>query len=216
MDLRSEAERLLWRYVVEVVEAFGLCPWARRARERGEVRVEVLTSDDPLGPSRRAIVAAAARIAGDPQAVMGMVVLANAPLTPYDLRRRREDVMDARIQPAIAVADFHPDAALDQQTAARLVPWLRRTPDPTLQIVRLDVLDALKPSAMPGLAAQAEILAGKLVEMPPSTSDQIAAMNLETVKLGADDLAEVVADILADRDRSYAITASSRSRTGSG
>lgn len=209
MDLRAEAERLLWRYVVEVVEPFGLCPWARRAREKGEVRVEVLVSDEPRGPSRRAIVEAAARIATDPKAIMGMVVLANAPLEPYDLRRRKDDVVDAKLEPAIAVADFHPDATLDAQTAARLVPWLRRTPDPTLQIVRLSVLDALRPSALPGLAAQAEILAGRMIELPTSPSDQIAATNLATVRADEAAIAAAVTAILEDRDRTYA-TASSR------
>jgi hypothetical protein len=211
MDLRAEAERLLWRYVVEVVERFGLCPWARRARERGEVRVEVLVSDDPLGPSRRAIVEAAARIATDPVAIMGMVVLANAPLDPTGLRRRKDDVVAAKLEPAIAVADFHPDSPLDAKTAARLVPWLRRAPDPTLQIVRLSVLDDLRPPQLPGLAAQAEILAGRLHEAPVSVSDQVAAMNLDTIRADEAEVAAAVAAIHADRDRVYAeATASSR------
>jgi len=210
MDVRAEAERLLWRYVVEVVERFGLCPWARRARERGEVRVEVLVSDDPAGPSRMEIVAAATRIAQDPRAILGMVVLARAPLDPYGLRRRKDDVVDAKIEPAIAVADFHPEATFDDRTAGRLVSWLRRAPDPTLQIVRLAVLDAMKPSALPGLAAQAEILAGRLVEMPPSPSDQIADTNLATVRADPDAVAAAVQAILDDRDRSYGATASSR------
>lgn len=203
MDLRAEAERLLWRYVIEVVEAFGLCPWARRARERGEVRVEVLISDDPLGPSRRRIIEAATKIATDPVAIMGMVVLARAPLDPTGLRRRKDDVVDARIQPAIAVADFHPDAPLDATSPARLVPWLRRAPDPTLQIVRLDVLDALKPKGLTGLAAQAEILAGRLIEPPVSASDQVADMNLATIRADEAAVAAAVQAIHADRDRVY-------------
>ncbi len=209
MDLRAEAERLLWRYVVEVVEQFGLCPWARRARERGEVRVEVLVSDEPRGPSRRAIVEAATRIATDPDAIMGMVVLANAPLDCTALRRRKDDVLDAKIQPKIACADFHPDSPLDAKNAARLVPWLRRAPDPTLQIVRMSVLDDLRPPQLPGLAAQAEILAGRLHEAPVSVSDQVSEMNLATIRADEAAVAAAVAAIHADRDRVYA-TASSR------
>ena len=38
----AEVRRILDRYVVEVVESFHLCPWAKSARLGGEVAVEVL------------------------------------------------------------------------------------------------------------------------------------------------------------------------------
>ena len=33
----AEVRRILERYLVEVVERHALCPWARSARERGEL-----------------------------------------------------------------------------------------------------------------------------------------------------------------------------------
>src|ERR1051325_11752428 len=38
----AEVERILERYLVEVVERHELCPWARTARERGELAIGVL------------------------------------------------------------------------------------------------------------------------------------------------------------------------------
>jgi hypothetical protein len=196
-ELRREAERLLWRYVVEVVERFGLCPWSRRARERGEIRVEVLTGEvvDP-----REVAAAVARIADGP---MGMVVLPRARPDPAALRRLRDDLLAAR--PPIGIADFHPDAELDLGSPARAIPWLRRAPDPMLQVVQLDVLAAARAEPPPpGLAGQAAILAGRAAPPPPPVSEQISAENLRTARAEADALAAAIAAIHADRDATYA------------
>jgi hypothetical protein len=200
-QLRAEAERLLWRYVVEVVERFGLCPWARRARERGEVRVEVLTG----APTQADVEAAVARIAASPGAVMGMVVLPRATLDERELRRLRADVLAAPCAGGLAIAEFHPAAARDDSTAARVVPWLRRSPDPTLQVVRLATLAGLRDAAdAPPLVTQAAMLAGLAPAPPPSVSDQIAETNHATVRGDGPQLQATVAAIHADRDATYA------------
>lgn len=191
--LRAEAERRLWRYVIEVVERFALCPWARRARERGEIRVEVL-----LDTTHAALAAAVSRIADDPSAVMGMVVLPVASLDAPTLRRHRDVLLASRTGAAVAVgiADFHPDAPLDLSSAARLIPWLRRSPDPTLQVVRLDALAAARQvPPPPALAAQAQILAGHAAPPAPSPSAQIADDNLHTARTQLDDLTAALAAV---------------------
>lgn len=198
-ELRRQAERLLWRYVVEVVEPFGLCPWARRARERGEVRVEVLLDAAPA-----AVLAAVGRIAD--AAPIGMVVLPRAPLDLRALRRLRDEVVAARagVAPAVGVAEFHPDAPLDLSSAARAVAGLRRAPDPTLQVVRLDVLAAARAAApAPDLTVQAAILAGRAAPPPPPVADRIADGNLRTATAARARLEAALADIHADRARSY-------------
>jgi hypothetical protein len=207
MDLRQESERLLWRYLIEVVEPFGLCPWARRARERGEIRVEIVTEVAE-------VEAAVAEIAGDPGAALGMAVLAAAPIDPHGLRRLRDRVAAIRRSPPVGIADFHPDAAPDLSSAQRAIPWLRRAPDPLLQVVRLDVLASARAAAPPpGLAAQAAILAGHGPPALASVSDLVATANLATARSRTDAIAAAVAAIHADRDRTYAaIRASSRSR----
>jgi len=208
-DLAREAERLLWRYVIEVVERFALCPWSRRARERGEIRVVVLPAEE-VGLDE--IAAAVAAITAAP---MGMVVLPRARPDPARLRHLRDEVLAARAAagatPAVGIADFHPDLPVDLTTAARAVPGLRRAPDPMLQVVRLDVLDAARAAPpAPDLAAQAAILAGRAAPPPAPVSDQIAEENLRTARAEAAALAEAIAAIHADRDRSYDFRASCR------
>jgi hypothetical protein len=200
-SLPSEAERLLWRYVVEVVERFGLCPWARRARERGEVRVEVLIGQ----PTLAAIVDAAARIAD--LAVLGMIVMPRATLDPVELRRLRDDLVVVRshVVPAVGIADFHPDAEVDLSSAARAIPGLRRAPDPTLQLVRLDALAAARGAPpSPTRADQVAVLAGLGRPAALPTSEQIAADNLCIARDDFAALDQAITAIHADRDATYA------------
>src|SRR6476646_5438404 len=46
-DLARATLEVYERYAVEVVERFGFCPWARAARESGEVTLRVIFSTDP-------------------------------------------------------------------------------------------------------------------------------------------------------------------------
>src|SRR5262245_48134154 len=151
--IEAHARRLLDRYLVEVVERFDLCPWAAPARRRGDVRVEVVVPGAPAD----AVTAAVARIAADEGAALGMVVLAASSIAPAALRRLRDEL----VRPDVAIADFHPDGAGDLASPARLVPVLRRSPDPMLQVVRWSVLEAARRAPPPpDRAAQARLLAG--------------------------------------------------------
>lgn len=202
MDVvEREARRLLDRYLTEVVERFGLCPWAEPARRKGELRVEIVRNPDEVGD-------AVARIAGDARAALGMVVLAASAITPAELRRLRDDAIRADV----AIADFHPDAPGDLASPARLVPLLRRSPDPMLQVVRWSVLEAARRAPPPpDRAAQARLLAGHgpreaaHVRVP----DAIARANHDAITAaGLDALAAVLDDLARDRARAYAITGS--------
>jgi len=193
-----EARRLLDRYLTEVVERFALCPWAAATRRRGELRVEVLVPPS----SDAAVHAAVARIADDPRAAIGMVVLAGASIDALALRRLR----DAAIRPDVAIADFHPRGAGDATTPSRLVPVLRRAPDPMLQVVRWSVLHAARRSPPPpDRGAQARLLAGHADDTVPDPSDAIARANHATIAAGG--LAALVAvldELARDRDAAYA------------
>jgi hypothetical protein len=195
-----EARRLLDRYLIEVVEAFELCPWAASARRRGEIRVAIVGE----GPHVDAQVNAAIdQMSADESVAIGMVVLAAAPLTPSGLRRLRDRVLEGRRD--VAIADFHPEAAVDLTSAARLVPFLRRSPDPMLQVVPHRVLASVKrtvPSVM--RSDQLAMLAG-LQAPAPSIADKVADTNKATVvRVGPDVVAAVIEDIRRDRDHTYA------------
>ncbi|HEU5024530.1 MAG TPA: hypothetical protein VFV01_06365 [Spirillospora sp.] len=98
MDRREhEVRRLLERYLVEVVEAFELCPWARPARLAGELAVAIAWGE----PAEAAWLAAAARLLGEASALRES---AGAPLPEAemgDINRAAGTIMAA-----IGVAPF--------------------------------------------------------------------------------------------------------------
>jgi len=197
--IEREARRLLDRYLVEVVERWNLCPWAASSRRRGELRIEILVAPGGEPPD---VAPAVDRIARDPDAALGMVVLAASSIDPAALRRLR----DAAMRPDVAIADFHPAAAGDQASPARLVPVLRRSPDPMLQVVRWAVLDAARRAPPPpGRSEQARLLADLGAPPPPRVADAVAAANHRTVAdAGLDALLAVFADLARDRAAAYA------------
>jgi len=188
--------RLLDRYLVEVVETYELCPWARPARLNGELAVDVLWGQ----PTLAEWVASAEALLGRRGVLVAMVIAPEltAPLTP--IRNR----VAAAIKMA-GVADFHPDAALDLATPARLVPFLRKSPDPLLQLVPLALLEAVR-GAPPviDLTNQAEILAGHAAAMRADIADRIAAETHARVSANPAALEMKFAELAADRERSYA------------
>ncbi|HZJ64539.1 MAG TPA: hypothetical protein VFD36_13550, partial [Kofleriaceae bacterium] len=155
MSRSAEVLRILERYLVEVVERHALCPWARAAREQGELAVGIVWGT----PALDAWVAEAERLLALPATRVAMVIAPEIAVSREALRALR-DVVAARI-PSAGVADFHPAAALDLATPARLVPFLRRSPDPLLQLVPLALIDGMRAApSTAGLAQQATMLGG--------------------------------------------------------
>jgi hypothetical protein len=164
------------RYL-DLVEAWALCPWAAPARRGGELRVEIV----------RDVAEVAGVIAGwataGPAFRIGLVVLADVAIDPPALRRLRDRL--AR-HASVAIADFHPDGgdvAKAMQDPAKLVPILRRSPDPMLQVVPQAALAqlAMPPPTASG-AAQAAMLAGAAGAAAVGAREKIAALNLEMVR----------------------------------
>jgi hypothetical protein len=203
----AEVRRILDRYIVEVVEAYDLCPWARAAREGAELAVAVLWGE----PDEHSFVAAAQHLLAQAATRVAMVVAPESARTPAELRALRDRVV-VRI-PAAGVADFHPAAALDLGSPARLVPFLRRSPDPLLQLVPLALLDSVR-GAPPTVdrARQAQMLRGTAQPPRGDVADRIAAANHVTVNAQVARITAVLDDIAADRRASYARAGISTSR----
>ena len=200
LEQAREARRLLDRYIVEVVEAYNLCPWARAARTGGEIAVALVWGQRP---GVEAWVTAAFELLGRRETRVAMVVAPELALTPAELRAEREQV--ARRVIAAGVAYFHPDATLDVSTPARLVPFVRRSPDPLLQFVPLAILDGVRAhAAPPSLSQQAQLLGGVAYTGSQDIGDRIAVTNHERVQRDGEAIAAVLDDIAADRRRSYA------------
>jgi len=195
---RAEVLRVLHRYLVEIVERHALCPWARAAREGGELAIEIVWG----APTFEAWVAAAEELLARPATRVAMVVAPELAIAPAELRAVRDRVA-ARL-PAAGIADFHPAAPLDLATPARLVPFLRRAPDPLLQLVPLALLDAVR--AAPPIAdraRQAQLLGGLALPPARDVAARIAADNHATASAAHAEIAATLDDIARDRRNSY-------------
>jgi hypothetical protein len=195
----AEVLRILERYLVEIVERYELCPWARGAREHGEIAIGILWETPALEDW---IAEAEARLA-EPCARVAMVVAPELAISPGALRALRDQVA-ARI-PSAGVADFHPSAELDLASPARLVPFLRRSPDPLLQLVPLSLIETVR-AAPPTAdrAQQAAMLGGHGGAPRGEVGARIAADNHATVARAHAAITAALDDIAADRRASYA------------
>jgi len=203
----AEVRRILDRYLVEVVEAYDLCPWARSARLGGEVSAAIVWGT----PSHAAWCEAAAAALAVPEARVAMIVAPELAVTPAELRAVRDAV--AAHVPTAGVAHFHPDAALDLATPPRLVPFVRRSPDPLLQLVPLALLDSVRtPPPKLDRARQAQMLLGTAPPVRVDIADRIAAANHATVAAQQAAITALLDDIAADRRAAYARVGISASR----
>ncbi len=161
------------------------------------------------------VAALVEELADDPTVHVGLVIL---PLSPRDRVAHERFVADVRERharahggsPPFAMAAFHPDAAPDLGSPARLVPFIRRSPDPTIQLVRLSVLEELRRpfERGTGYVDPADLAAVETLLAAPAKKplhERIARSNLETVeRVGVEAFEELLADIRRDRDESYA------------
>ncbi|HWU89902.1 MAG TPA: hypothetical protein VN253_21720 [Kofleriaceae bacterium] len=211
MTRSAEVLRILDRYLIEVVERYELCPWARAARLGGELGITIAWGT----PAVEDWIAAAEELLASPAVRVAMVVAPELAIAPAELRALRDQV--AAHLPQAGVADFHPVAALDLATPARLVPFLRRAPDPMLQLVPLALLAAARATTPPpDLAGQARLLGGHGAPPRGDVADRIAAANHATVTRHADQIAAALDAIAADRAAAYAhaaIRAADRERS---
>jgi hypothetical protein len=147
-----------------------------------------------------------------PEIAIGLLILPELTLdrVPHQhfAARVRERYQQAVARPAFAIADFHPDAEASFGSPAQLVPFLRRSPDPSLQLVRHDAIEAVRLGGEPGtrfVDARTLLADGPLPQAVPTLSERVASANLEHVRtLGAQRVEALLANIAADRDASYA------------
>ncbi len=144
--LVAEALRRNARYVEEVVIGWNLCPWAARAWREGRVARRVFV-DAALDVAP--VLVLIDELCATPDFAIGLAIFPHAITTDaafgsFAERVRRAD--RARRSPdaptPFLLAAFHPDsgAGSDVGNAAQLVSFIRRTPDPTLQLVRASLV----------------------------------------------------------------------------
>ncbi len=203
--LCTEALRVNSRYVEEVVIGWGLCPWAAQAWREGAVARRVLVDPAPGQSTERATERAAEvervlafidEIAPNPAVSIGLAIFPRATLGEaawgtFAERVRRAD--RARRAPELSapflLAAFHPKSGGSAAAAANsgaLVAFIRRAPDPMLQLVRASLLERLAPAGRD--------LSGEIARA------NFAAVNARTPAA----LDALIGEIRADRDASYA------------
>ncbi len=211
--LEREALRVYARYQVEIVEACGLCPWAERARLEGRVhpRVVLAAGEEEAHAASLAVIDA---LAPDETVEVALLIYPRLDLgrPPFDAFFARMRDADARRHPLgaipFAMAAFHPSAPADTRQPERLIPFLRRTPDPTVQLVRESVLDRVRGRSPQGteyvdVSALEAFLATAGPPQPP-LRERIARTNLATVeRMGLEELTRRLEDIRRDRDEAY-------------
>jgi hypothetical protein len=209
-DLEAEAIRVFRRYQLEIVEGLKLCPWAERTRTEhrlGERVVHVEELDEP-----RALDAVSSL--EDPRIEIGIVLFPRLRAGASEFERfvSRLVARDAERRPLgttpFAMAAFHPDARADTSEAERLIPFLRRTPDPTIQLVRSDALERVREGFNEGTQfIDITVLATMDLTRDDTLPlrERIARANLRTVtKLGVDEVERRLASIARDRAEAYA------------
>jgi hypothetical protein len=208
----QEVLRIYERYAREVVERFDFCPWAARARREGSAQPRVLFQQDlaDFSASLRVID----ELSEAPRVQVGLLIFPCSGASRLDFEhfvRRLRHADAQRHDPSsipFAMAAFHPHAAPDLEDPDRLVPFIRRSPDPTIQLVRHDALQQVRGDATGGTAlVEVWMLSPAGISTPeePDIRDRIARNNLRTVRdVGVTAVEAVLADIAADRAESYA------------
>jgi hypothetical protein len=180
----AEVRRVHRRYANEVVARYRLCPFLRDA-ETGFGSFCVLLDPEPVLETATTAVQEAA------SAVVHVVFpCIRTPSPPFErFAGRVGEQLRKLCRPAPVLAAFHPEMAGSDENSSRLVGLLRHAPDPFVQTIPA------------GLSQGGTVLAGSGVEPPRDQAED----NFERLK-GAplDEIKVLLADILADRDASYA------------
>ncbi len=221
--------RLHDRFLFDVVEQLGLCPFARRSREQGRVHRPLFYG----APTPLQVAEAVHRLVtehDDAEIVLVTFVAAGSTLD-WVLPRAFDDFVkdvrplyDALEGPTFFMVGFHPRSGEPEQgdtppklTADSLVPLLRRTPDPVIQCVRAQVLQRVRAQAQEvshakmmaeakGLDPRLRAILERSVQPDSSLSADIARHNYDAVARGdgRERLEQRIAELHRDRQQTYA------------
>lgn len=177
------------RYLLEFIEALAICPYARSCRESGRLHREVALSIESPEEAAARIVALEFEIAQEIEVallILPHLKMAAAPFERFvgQVQRSYKDAKSERGQPiAFFVVAFHPGLSMQLHNHNVAVRFMRRSPDPTIQLVRPEAIERVRGER------DAETM-----------SRQIAEAGLRAVKEhGPDELAALLAAISAMR-----------------
>jgi hypothetical protein len=198
------------RYLREFVEALRMCPFARRCREEGRLERRVLFPEgDGLavshtGAAVRTVLAELQTV--PPQMEVALFIFPLAPKGSLESAHAFEafgaGVRDAMPKPAtFYCVAFHPDLPRDLRDAHRAVPFIRRSPDPTLQFVRIETLEAVRGADGDRYVDPSRLTPALLASLQEeeSLSDAIASENFRTLEReGPDEVERLLRSIAGE------------------
>ena len=197
------------RYIREFVEALHLCPYAKRCRETGRLHRRVVPGFD-LDAAMTAVRAVEALPEGSVE--VALLIFPGAPATGIDSARDFEafvvDLRNRMIEahdgnPPFYCVAFHPDLPRDLLDAHRAVQLIRRSPDPTVQLVRASVLRAVRGNEEAGTlivdVSRLSLEELMTISSPLSLADRIAEANLAMLQREGPDRVEALLASLRPR-----------------
>jgi hypothetical protein len=212
-DLANTTLEVYERYAVEVVERFGFCPWARASRESGEVTLRVVFSmnpDDFDESLRRLDELHEPSFSADIALfIYPLLDLDRLGFEDYVRRLRTRAEAPPKRLDAFAMAAFHPSASADLSHPDKLVPYVRRSPDPTLQLVRNSALSGIKgltqgTAFLDVSALTTDAFKALQAPQPKAVRERIGEQNLATVQVtGTAAIDAVLTDIARQREAAH-------------
>lgn len=217
--LEHESKRLCMRYVNEIVLPYNLCPWAAPALRNQTVELFVIQEELAPGETWDAALQKSLellrRAAERPEQELILLLFPRCTLDRLsfdaylrELRERLRPSTPPTASSSFALAAFHPDAPRDTGSPERLIPFLRRSPDPLIQAVQSSILERLettRPSGT-GFVSPSDVLA--LLSRAPDPEPlrlRIAKTNLATLeRVGFERVEAELEAIHEDRARTYA------------
>jgi hypothetical protein len=188
------------RYLHEFVEALGMCPYAKICRESGKLHRRVLRSREEALPAIREIEAL------PPESVEVALLIFPGEPASGEASARAFSAFCASLRdrmfaahggdaPFYSVA-FHPDLPRDLLDANRAVQLVRRSPDPTLQLVRASVLRSVRGRNDGGSryvdTRKLSLEQAMALVSPLTLAERIAQANLATVQREGPDRIEAL------------------------
>lgn len=185
------------RYVTEFIEAMNLCPYARRTREGGRLKREVVLEDGEAALEALGRVAERFEALPPGEIDVGLAIfpalgpdLAEGPegARAFEqmvaLARKRMEARHPGGDTPFYCVPFHPHFAEDLADEHRAVRFIRRSPDPTVQFVRASVLRQVRGSGASEYVDTTGLTAAELLALraPLPVSDRIALANLRTLR----------------------------------
>lgn len=205
------------RFTTELIEGLNLCPFARGSRHTGASVVRVVL--EPLDPAATAPEGSALRslieeLIDDESAEVVQVIFPAVAMDALSWERWAKAltswVRGLRPPPAVwAVAAFHPELPWSSSSASEAIPLFRRSPDATLQWLRLDALERVRRGrpegdvVLPSVPRDAAALLAQVSK--PGLAEVVAENNHRmATSFGWEALEDRLKDLALEAERRYA------------